>query len=263
MSIGAQSPIWRRALIRTLSPIYLRRKIKTCNGIFEAYVSPNSGLKVLSLLGVKVDPVHERFIRDWIEVDAIVWDIGANLGLFAFPAALKTRKGRVYAFEPDVELAANLHRSSRLRQNKQLNVFLLSVALSNVDGITDFQISRFSRALNRLAGAGTWNDARVATAELRPVVTMRIDKLARTIPPPTALKIDVEGAEMQVLEGGEETIAKYRPTILVEGPKELWDQMRLFFQRHQYVILDGAADTRSPLDEPTWDTVAVPTERVK
>src|SRR5664280_510032 len=111
MGIGAQSPLWRRTLIRAFAPTYFRRKGRTNDGTFEAYVSPNSGLKVLNPLGLPIDPVHQRFIADWVKSDAIVWDIGTNLGLFAFPAALKAKNGRVYGFEPDVELAANLLRS--------------------------------------------------------------------------------------------------------------------------------------------------------
>jgi hypothetical protein len=74
------------------------------DGTFEVYVTPSSSLRVLDFRKSLVDRVHERFIREWMKADAIVWDIGANLGLFALPAALKTIAGRVYAFEPDVEL---------------------------------------------------------------------------------------------------------------------------------------------------------------
>jgi FkbM family methyltransferase len=240
---------------------YYRRKIKTRDGVFEAYVSPNSGLKVLRLQGLQVDAVHERFIRDWVDSDAVVWDIGANLGLFALPAALKATRGRVYAFEPDVELAANLVRSLRLRQNKDLNVSSLSIAVSNTDGTANFQISKYSRALNKLEGVGKWNDAKVVTDDLRSVVTMRIDTLSQTLAVPTALKVDVEGAEMLVIEGGEKTISKHRPAILIEGPGELRGPMGTFFRQHDYVLLDGSADQESPLANPAWDTFAVPREK--
>jgi hypothetical protein len=83
--------------------------------------------------------------------------------------------------------------------------------------------------MNKLEGIGKWNDNQVVSRELRSVVTMRIDTLSRTLAPPTVIKIDVEGAELEVLEGGEVTISNYRPTMLVEGPMELKDRMRLFF----------------------------------
>jgi FkbM family methyltransferase len=229
--------------------------------VFEAYVSPNSSLKVLSLRGLSIDPVHRRFICDWVDPDAIVWDIGSNLGLFAFPAALKANRGQVYGFEPDVDLAANLLRSLRLPQNKKLKVGVFCLAVSNSDSTATFQISKYSRAMNRLEGVGEWQDQQVYNDEVRTVATMRVDTLSKSIAPPAVLKIDVEGAEMQVLEGGEATIAKYRPTILIEGPHELWDRMGAFFQKHNYVLLDGAAKVQSPLDRPVWDTVAIPREK--
>src|SRR6516164_3299995 len=143
MGIGALSPFWRRMLLRSLSKTYIRRECITPDGSVQAYVSGGSGLKVLHPRGLPIDPVHQRFIRDWIEPDATIWDIGANLGLFALPAALKAHNGAVYAFEPDVELAANLLRSLRLPQNNGLNLSLFCLAVSDVDGTANFQISMF------------------------------------------------------------------------------------------------------------------------
>src|SRR5580700_9716600 len=143
MEIGARSSLWRRMALRSLSSAYLRRKCKTPDGSFQAYVSGGSSLKVLDPRGLTIEPVHQRFIRDWIKPGATVWDIGANLGLFALPAALKVRQGKVYAFEPDVELAANLLRSLRLKANQGLNVSLFCLAISGADGTANFQISAF------------------------------------------------------------------------------------------------------------------------
>jgi FkbM family methyltransferase len=247
--------------LRLFASIYFRRKCRTGDGVFEAYVSPGSSLKLLDLRISLVDRVHQRFIRDWIEPDAIVWDIGSNLGLFALPAALKAKRGRVFAFEPDVDLAANLLRSLRLSRNKGLHVSVLSVAVANVDAAANFQVSKFSRAMSKLEAAGKWNDSNVIGAERRSVVAMRIDTLSQTLASPTVIKIDVEGAEAMVLEGGEATIAKCRPTILVEGPNELWRPLRTFFEKHDYILLDGAAADQSPLRDPVWDTIAVPKEK--
>src|SRR5262245_18921809 len=135
MGIGAQSPFWRRAMFRLFESTYFRRKCSTGDGTFEVYVSPNSYLRVLDFRKSLVDQVHERFIREWIKSDAVVWDIGANLGLFALPAALKASKGHVYTFEPDVELADNLLRSLRLHRNQKLSVSVVCVAISSVDNV--------------------------------------------------------------------------------------------------------------------------------
>ena len=259
--VGAKSPYWRRTLLAALSSLYVRRRCKTPDGEFEAYVSPGSSLKVLRPGGLQIDPVHSRFVREWIAPDAVVWDVGANMGLFALPAALKAKQGRVYAFEPDVDLTAHLLRTLRLDGNKALNVLPLCIALSSAEGAANFQISKFGRSMNKLETAAPWNQALVTVRELRSVATMRIDTLAQSLSPPTVFKIDVEGAEMEVLKGGEGTIAKYRPTMLVEGPRELSQPMKSFFEKHDYLMLDGAAVNQIPLNEPVWDTVAVPKER--
>ena len=261
MGIGAASSIWRRALFKALGSVYFRRKCRTSDGVFQAFVSSNCSLKVLSPRGLFIDPVHQRFIRDWIEPTSVVWDVGANLGLFALPAALRAAKGRVYGFEPDVELAANLYRTLRLPQNNGLKISWFCLAISNQDSTAAFQISKFSRAMNKLEGVGEWHNNQVITDELRSVATMRIDTLSQSLSPPTVLKIDVEGAEMRVLEGGEETISTHRPAILIEGPRELWKKIGSFFRKYDYILLDGAAEFHVPLAEPVWDTIAVPREK--
>lgn len=260
MGIGAQSPLYRRALYRFFESTYFRRTARTGNGVFQAYVSPSSSLSVLDVRKSLVDPVHERFIREWVGADAVVWDIGANLGLFALPAALKA--SQVYAFEPDLELACNLMRSMRLNRNRNLKLSVLSLAISDEDAATAFQISKFSRALNKLESVGKWRETFVVPQETKPVPTMRIDTLARSLAAPTVLKIDVEGAEMGVLHGGEQTIATARPNILIECESDLQDPMAAFFERHHYVLLDGESESRSPLQRPTWNTIAIPNEKI-
>jgi hypothetical protein len=114
--------------------------------------------------------------------------------------------------------------------------------------------------MNKLEAVGKWHESQVVADELRSVVTIRIDTLAKTLSPPAVLKTDVEGAQVNVLEGGEATISKYRPAMLVEGPSELWEPLRNYFQRHDYVLLDGQAEHQIPLQNPVWDTVAVSRE---
>ena len=260
MGIGAQSSLLRRLLFRVFAHRYFRRRGETADGQFEAYVSPGSSLHFLDWRRPIVDAVHAAFIERWVFSGAVVWDAGANIGLFALPAALKA--SRVYAFEPNAEVAGWLKRSLHLPSNRALKIEIVAAALSEADGHEQFQISKFSTALSKLQNVGSWNDGAVVADEVKTVPTMTIDTLARSLLPPDVLKIDVEGAEMKVLRGGCETIAKCRPVILVEGPHTLWADMKAFFAEHRYAMFDGAAARHEPIDEPTWDTVAVPRERL-
>jgi FkbM family methyltransferase len=259
--MGRFAPAWRRALYRVFDATSFLRRVRTPDGSFEAYVSPGAQLRVLSPRGVPIDPVHQRFITRWVESTSVVWDVGGNMGLFSFPAALRAREGQVYTFEPDVELARNLIRSTRRPRNRNLHVTVFSFALSDGDGTADFLIAAYGRSMNKLDGVGAWHDNLFVTSEKRAVGTYRIDTVAKSRQPPSVLKIDVEGAEMKVLEGGYETISRYRPAILIEGPKELWSQMVAFFKDLNYIVYDGQAQNPVILDAPVWDTVAIPREK--
>jgi len=259
--MGKYFPAWRKVIYENFSSFYFCRTGRTADGTFDVYVSPGCQLSVLSLRGVPIDPVHQRLIDRWVKVDSVVWDIGANMGLFAFPAALKAKNGHVICFEPDVELASNLLRSVRRPRNKSLNISIFSLALSDSEGAARFLISRYGRSMNKLDGVGEWHDDLFVVRETRSVGLMRIDTLAKTLAPPDLIKIDVEGAEMQVLNGGKETIATCRPIFLVEGPDMLRPAMRAFFTEFNYVIYDGSKDNAPLIECPTWDTVAVPKEK--
>ena len=258
MGIGARSSLWRRILLRALAPIYLRRHGVTPDGTFEIYVSGGSSLKVLDPRGLPIDPVHSAFIRDWVKEDSVVWDIGANLGLFSFPAALKARAGQVIAFEPDGQVAGRIARGLALPANKGMKFSVMSFAIADKDGTAAFEVSAYSTAMSRLKGDGL--EAQLKVRETRSVTTRSIDSLAKSLPLPGIIKIDVEGAEVRVLQGGRETIARCRPVMLIEGPQELSDALGAFLREHDYVMLDGASASHEAIAQPAWDTVAVPRE---
>jgi FkbM family methyltransferase len=257
-TMGRHAPLWRRVLYRAFDRIWLLREGRTPDGSFKVYVSPGCQLSVLGA-SVPVDPVHARFIDRWVQPDSIVWDVGGNMGLFSFPAALKARSGHVFSFEPDVDLARSLIRS--LARNPSLTVTVSPVALSDADGMASFLIATYGRSMNKLDGVGRWHDDLFVASQKRSVATLRMDTVAKSFPPPNIVKIDVEGAEIKVLEGGRETISRARPVILVEGPKELWPQMTEFFRGLDYILYDGQVANPVALDEPVWDTVAVPREK--
>jgi FkbM family methyltransferase len=258
MGIGAKSSLWRRFLLRSFAEIYLRRRGATPAGVFEVYVSGGSSLKMFDPRGLPIDPVHLAFIRDWVKPDSVVWDIGANLGLFAFSSALIAKRGSVFAFEPDDDVARSISRSVNLPANRGLHISVMSMAVSDQDGTAEFEVSSHGTAMSRLKGEGPWHT--VKARAVRSVATRKIDTLAEGLPLPSIIKIDVEGAEMKVLEGGRKTIGQSRPVMLIEGPRELWDALGAFLREHDYVMLDGAGDKTELLTHPVWDTVAVPAE---
>ena len=77
---------------------------------------------------------------------------------------------------------------------------------------------------------------------------------------PDVLKIDVEGAELEVLQGANELFSKARPIVLCEVGDSVAQQVSDFFHARNYVLYDNevSAASRKPLDRAVWNTLAIP-----
>ena len=134
-------------------------------------------------------------------------DVGANLGLFT--EALAKCSNHVYAVEPSpLPLRA-------LRRLRRCDVTILPIALSSRSGYATLLVPR-----NRKGW--TSNGARLdheaspmnsVAAELN-VPCSRIDDL--DLPALGLIKIDVEGHEYAVLQGGKATLERDRPVLIIE-----------------------------------------------
>ena len=139
-----------------------------------------------------------------------VFDIGANIGLYTLPAALKLRKtGSVYAFEP-VPLWFQ-----RLLENIQLNclssmnnVFTYNVGLSDKNEMCNLVMKEVQGSGMGSITANYPNQPDKDKTVVIPVQMFRGDDflLDKGIPGPNVVKIDVEGAELAVLQGLEKSL---------------------------------------------------------
>ena len=153
-----------------------------------------------------------EFFRSSIVRDCDFFDIGANVGLFSLLAA--AQGANVHAFEPE---PMNL---SRLRGNLRLNLHLANkvkvwpLALGNHVGEVDFR-----RPLSDNYGRSSLNLKRDCD-QIR-VNMQRFEDLSFRFSAERFFKIDVEGAEKEVLEGmGSELDATVPTVFLVEVHRE-------------------------------------------
>lgn len=152
-------------------------------------------------------------LQDRLRRGACAWDIGANVGyLTLVMARLVGRGGSVYAFEPSPHAYAFLARNA----TRASNVRTFQLALGDRPGIerfSDFDYDLVSRLGDH---SGEWTDARVVTVEVSTVDA----QVAAGVRLPDLLKIDVEGAELRVLYGMNDTFAE-GPDLLIElhGPE--------------------------------------------
>ncbi len=158
----------------------------------------------------------DEFIRNAVAAqlpaDAVVLDVGASVGAWTVPLARQLGPGaRVIAFEP---VPANRERLERvITMNALHNVTVSPLALGDATHPVDMWLR------SSVTGAGSGTAAVVDTGKGHLTVNMSLlddwadsSGLGRV----DLIKLDVEGAELLVLNGAVRTVARCRPLILAE-----------------------------------------------
>jgi len=135
-----------------------------------------------------------------IRPGGVVYDGGAWPGDFTVSASrLVGPKGRVFAFEPNPAHARYLREV--LCSNECKNVVLVEKALSGTTGRFNFHEE----------GAGS----RLKSNGSIKVETISLDDFASSSGEPSFVKLDVEGAEIDIIRGAEKTILRGRPNLAI------------------------------------------------
>lgn len=147
----------------------------------------------------------------------VFFDVGANVGFMTVVGAcLVGERGRVFAFEPVLSNVAVIRRNLKLNHLEQVEI--CAKAVSDRSGHEQLVLARYSGGA-ALAVADAPPDA-IGSIDV-PVISID-DFVAAGAPAPDVVKIDVEGAEIQVLKGMALTLKKYSPAVVVEldGPND-------------------------------------------
>lgn len=232
----------------------LRRRLPAELGGAWYPASVDGGLKHFRPRAARIDPALTAFARDFVRSGSVVWDVGANVGLFTFTAAgLAGPTGHVVAVEADVDLAVRLTKAKRWNPQKA-PVDVLCAAVGAEDDVLVFNVAQAARATNYLAEGGG-SSMTGGVRESRLVATLRLDSLLKRLPPPHVLKIDVEGAEALVLAGAQEVL-RHGPTVLMEVYSENSDRVHEFLTGHGYTYLDAVS--REAVARPSYDVICLP-----
>lgn len=159
------------------------------------------------------DPEVQKALAGLVKPGDVFYDVGANVGFLSVLAGrLIGPSGRIVAFEPFPNNVKCLTHNLEINEFKNSEVH--AVAVGERDGTAGFMVTEES-GLGKLAGYERDHD----------VIQDKIDVPIRTLdglheekkfPPPTVIKIDVEGAEVEVLNGARHTIADAKPLLFIE-----------------------------------------------
>jgi FkbM family methyltransferase len=148
---------------------------------------------------VSLDPfVDEQFYSIFQESPFVLYDVGARGGVYPlFKNINEAKMLKIYGFEPNEQAYAELQK--KYRNNK--NIHLIDKAASDHAGSATFHL---------MGGSSSLLNYESESPEITTVECVRLDDLVehKETPPPSFLKIDVEGAELKVLKGANNLLQK-------------------------------------------------------
>jgi FkbM family methyltransferase len=166
--------------------------------------------RVRDLTGRRSGEHHLRLLLAYVLADdANCIDVGAHAGDVLAEMVRCAPRGRHIAYEPLPELAEAL-------AGRFPDVDVRNAALSDQAGEASFVHVLTNPAYSGLRERTYPGNERLRTIQVR---LERLDDALPTDYVPAFIKVDVEGAELQVFEGARETLARHRPVVFFEHGK--------------------------------------------
>ena len=155
------------------------------------------------------------FLHRFLKNEMTALDVGANLGEYTLFMAKRLTSGRVLSFEPMAEVRSQLSENVKLNHFRNVDIF--EFGLSNKkQKLTLHEVDDGNEGLGTLY-LGEKKSKRSVEVTLEALdekwASFHLDRL-------DFMKVDVEGSELFVLQGGREIIAQFRPLILLEVSNE-------------------------------------------
>jgi FkbM family methyltransferase len=196
-------PLSKMGLIRSASVNYkgLNLKVPVINGIGSGYLV-----------------VKDHWMSNCLSIflqnkRGMVVDIGVNIGLYLVNLRALDANRDYFGFEPNT--FCNYYTQELIRSNGFHNVRILPFALSEKRELRAFYLSRTGDKTGSLHNHARFNESRKYSLD---VFTMPGDDFFELLSPDEicAFKIDVEGAELEVLRGLKSTLKTFRPYVFCE-----------------------------------------------
>ena len=212
-----------------------------------------------------------RYLWRILRPGMVFLDIGAHHGLYSLVAAKRLGAGStVIAFEPSQNELRRLRLHVRLNRMRSVRAEPLALGAEN-SRKTFFQIVSGDNTRGGLrppASSDSVSEASVETARLDDYVArLALDRV-------DVVKLDVEGGELEVLQGASSVLKKFRPIFICEvldATTQVWGynarEIVLMFQRHDFRVfeiqLDGSIVPHEIKDHypDVRNYLAVPEER--
>jgi FkbM family methyltransferase len=186
-------------------------------------------------MGITPEPGVAEALAKHLSEGKCFYDIGAHIGFYSMIAARQVGPtGRVVALEPEPDNVLILREN--IAKNALGWVTVVPAAVWSAIGQMRFE--RGSDTPSRMSGKIVLQNDLLATSD--EVVGCRattLDHLTESNRPPSLVKVDVEGGEIDVLEGGRVTLARHHPVLLIEAhSNQAVAEVREFLNPFRYTV---------------------------
>jgi FkbM family methyltransferase len=168
-----------------------------------------------------------------------ILDVGANAGQFALAAALHFPEAKIYSFEPLPDVFNQLLENTRMKHN----IKAFNCALGNRNGRIPFFRNEYTRLSSSLKIHEKNNHLRYNQdlTSLTEVELVKLDDFVTLLDmkSPSLLKIDVQGMEMDVLNGCINLLPRIDFIVCEAALVQLYDNQPLFDDIHCLVRSNG------------------------
>jgi FkbM family methyltransferase len=203
--------------------------LKNNNGVFYC------GNNVFTIY--TADENYEQHLYPYVDLKSGVFiDVGAHVGRYSIRLG-KMHNVRVLAIEPERRNFEMLERNIAL--NKLTNVFAVNVGAYSASGMIPFYLNDHGEGTHSL----------VKPTKLQTMIPVEtLDNLIEQLSledEVKKIKIDAEGAEVEILKGAKRVLERNRPTMVIE----IWTQENLELILH---LLRPYSYTMKQVDEDNY-----------
>ena len=186
----------------------------------ELWLHPRYHLDFTIIAFGYYDKALHRYIDRNVSDGMTCFDIGGNIGAVATHLARKVGEtGHVHAFEPVPALRARLEKNLA-RNGCEARVTVHPLAMSHRTGEAHLSIARVDADNQGLASLVASGNERLTSTVTVQTATLDDFVTARRITRIDFIKMDIQGAEILLLEGAQRTLSTLRPDLILEVSPE-------------------------------------------
>lgn len=181
------------------------------NGVkLQVFTGESHGKRIYYFNNFEQDKIH--FFKSLVKPGMLIYDIGANLGVYSLIAA--KQGARVVAFEPAPDVAAMLRRNIVLNKLPS-KITVVEEAVSDREMIGKLYLHKPSNlGVSRVFDFDNSGNDNYGIIDIK---MNNLDNYEKIYGKPSLVKIDIEGAETLAVKGGRELLKKDdAPMLLIE-----------------------------------------------